>query len=125
MPNHFQALVEITESVGAPLVVARDVAHTNVPDSDAAQETTAHASKPGQPQGIAPTLGSIIGAFKSVTTHAYIRGVKKRDWPPFDGKLWRRNYDEHIIRHARSHRQIAEYITPHRGRWEQHTHDWL
>jgi REP element-mobilizing transposase RayT len=70
-------------------------------------------------QGIAPTLGSIIGAFRSVTTHACIRGVKTRDWPPFDGRLWQRNHYEHIIRHTRSHRQIAEYIATHPLRWEQ------
>jgi hypothetical protein len=49
MPNHFTAIVEITEPVGATLVVARDVAHTNVPVSYAPQETTVHASKPGRP----------------------------------------------------------------------------
>ena len=27
-----------------------------------------------------------------------MRGVKKHNWQPFYGKLWQRNYWEHIIR---------------------------
>lgn len=58
MPNHFHAIVEIV--VGAPLVGIQNN------DKD-------------QPQGVDPTyktVGDIIGAFKSITTVEYIRGVK-------------------------------------------------
>jgi putative transposase len=35
-----------------------------------------------------------------VQPNAYIRGVRGRSWPPFDGRLWQRNYYEHIVRDA-------------------------
>ncbi len=34
-----------------------------------------------------PTLGKIIGAFKSIVTDRYITGVKTQDWTPFDRRL--------------------------------------
>jgi hypothetical protein len=44
------------------------------------------------------TVGDIIGAFKSITSNEYIRGVKNNNWQRFEAKLWQRNYWEHIIR---------------------------
>lgn len=46
-----------------------------------------HIKQLGQPQGIAPTItiGNIIGAFKSITTHEYIRGVTNNHWKPYYG----------------------------------------
>ena len=40
----------------------------------------------------------MVDAFKSITTVEYIRGIKNLGWQPFFGKLWQRNYYEHIIR---------------------------
>ncbi|MBX0327210.1 transposase, partial [Oscillochloris sp. ZM17-4] len=51
-----------------------------------------NAAQPG------PALGGVIGAFKSLTTHAYIQGVETQGWPPFPGRLWQRNYYERIVR---------------------------
>ena len=60
----------------------------------------------------------MVGAFKSITTNEYIRGVEKCDWLPFDRKLWQRNYYEHIIRNAKSYENIAEYIITNPTRWQ-------
>jgi len=78
MPNHFHPIVMINEPVGATLVVAQNVV---------AQNRAGTSLAPTR-----PTLGDIIGAFKSITTHEYIQGVKESGWPPFDQKLWQRNY---------------------------------
>jgi hypothetical protein len=71
MPNHFHSIIEI---VGATLVVAQN--ETWQPDM-------------GQPQGIAPTkpktIGDMAGAFQSIVTVQYIRGVKQFNWQPFNG----------------------------------------
>ncbi|HON53113.1 MAG TPA: hypothetical protein PLS12_07890 [Bacteroidales bacterium] len=79
-----------------------------------------HINQLGQPQGIAPTItiGDIIGAFKSITTHEYIRGVTNKHWKPFDGKLWQRNYYEHIIRNEQSYLRIVEYIIQNPNKWK-------
>jgi REP element-mobilizing transposase RayT len=54
----------------------------------------------GQPQGVAPTLSlpDVVHRFKTMTTKRYTDGVKQSGWPPYPGKLWQRNYYEHIIR---------------------------
>ena len=59
---------------------------------------------------VAPTVGEIIGAFKSITTHNYMRGVKQFGWHPFAGKLWQRNYYEHVIRDQADWEHISTYI---------------
>ena len=76
----------------------------------------------GQPQGIAPTntktVGDIVGAFQSIVTVEYIRGVKQLGWQPFNGKLWQRNYWEHIIRDKKSYQRISEYIINNPKNWK-------
>jgi REP element-mobilizing transposase RayT len=60
---------------------------------------------------VAPTtIGDIIGAFKSLTTHEYITGVKYNGWKPFNKRLWQRNYYERIIRTENDLNKIREYI---------------
>jgi REP element-mobilizing transposase RayT len=58
----------------------------------------------------AGTIGRILQAFKSITTHQYILGVKNEGWIPFPGRLWQCNYYEHIIRDEESLNRIREYI---------------
>jgi REP element-mobilizing transposase RayT len=58
----------------------------------------------------APSLGDVIGAFKSRVVHAYVAGVNAGRWPRFPGKIWHRNYYEMIVRSAEAERRIAEYI---------------
>ena len=90
----------------------------------------------GQPQGIAPTenpsqgiaptrnstektVGEIVGAFKSITTVKYIRGIKNSNWQTIDKRLWQRNYHEHIIRNAQSYIHISNYITNNPANWDK------
>ncbi len=98
MPNHFHGIVVI---VGADLCVC--------PDPAGEHTSGAHAGAP---------LPSIIQWFKTMTTNEYIRGVKTFGWPPFVGKLWQRNYYEHIIRNDDSLNLIREYIINNPAQWE-------
>jgi REP element-mobilizing transposase RayT len=66
---------------------------------------------------VAPTIGGIVGTFKSLTTVAYARGVEQSGWPEFRGKLWQRNYYEHIIRDDESLNQIRQYIIDNPAQW--------
>ena len=66
---------------------------------------------------VAPTVGDIVGAFKSRVTVEYIRGVKTSGWPPFRGRLWQRNYYEHIIRNERALERIRDYILTNPLHW--------
>jgi putative transposase len=73
----------------------------------------------GQPQEIAPTISlpDAVHRFKSLTTKRYADGVKQSGWVPFPGKLWQRNYYEHIIRNEKSLARIREYILNNPMRW--------
>ena len=56
--------------------------------------------------------------FKTMTTNAYIRGVKNHNWRRFDGKLWQRNYYNHIIRNDRAYQKISTYILNNPVTWK-------
>ena len=64
------------------------------------------------------TLGDVIGAFKSLTTVEYGRHVRSDRWPPFERRLWQRNYYEHIIRDEASLHRIRTYMKVNPSRWE-------
>jgi putative transposase len=98
--------------VGAPLVGAQSRVGTL-----SMRGTTGGASGGKPAASRVPTLGEVIGAFKSVSSAAYIRGVQERGWAPFHRRLWQRNYYEHIIRDAASLQRIREYIRNNPQRW--------
>jgi len=127
MPNHFHAILEISDgvaNVGATLVVALDES-IKTPG----KETTkvAHDEKSGfvlrATTRVAPTrkntgIGNIIGAFKSIVTIEYIRGIDRYGWEPFNGQLWQRNYYETILRDNESYARISEYIKDNPAKWD-------
>jgi REP element-mobilizing transposase RayT len=126
MPNHVHGIVVITNPapddtattaptiVGTGLVSAPNAGTMGaVPNAGA---TTRVAPTAGDT--VAPTVGDIVGAFKSRVTVEYIRGVKTSGWPPFRGRLWQRNYYEHIIRNERALNAIRQYIIENPRRWQ-------
>ena len=126
MPNHFHAILEI---VGTTLVVVQNPEIVDYAESSEqptiSEPTEIMESQKGQPQGIAltdtptnKTIGDMVGAFQSIVTVEYIRGVKNMGWKPFDGKLWQRNYYEHIIRDEQSYQRISEYIINNPSKWK-------
>ncbi|HTN69062.1 MAG TPA: transposase, partial [Dysgonamonadaceae bacterium] len=66
---------------------------------------------------IGSPLQAVVQWFKTMTTNEYIRNVKSNDWKRFDGKLWQRNYWEHIIRNEKSYQNISEYIINNPTKW--------
>jgi len=72
-------------------------------------------TEPGE--HIGSPLRAVVQWWKTMTTNEYIRGVKTSDWEPFFGKLWQRNYYEHIIRNEQSYDVICEYIRNNPEKW--------
>ena len=66
---------------------------------------------------VAPTLGDVVGALKSLTTVEYGRGVRETGWSPFDKRLWQRNYYERIIRNESELGLAREYIANNPMKW--------
>ena len=109
MPNHVHGIIVI---VGAPLVGALPLVGAHFPG------TMNHDTEKRAGTRPAPTLGDAVGAFKSIATHQYTDGVKQKNWPSFNGRLWQRNYYEHIIRSEEEMNRIREYIINNPLKWE-------
>ena len=107
MPNHFHGII----IVGAPLAGALLV------DTNNTMEPTKRAPTRGAPTHL--SLGDMIGAFKSITTCEYIKGIKNHNWTSFDKKFWQQNYYEHVIRNEKSLEKIREYIISNPYTWKQ------
>ena len=99
MPNHIHGISFI---VGASLVGAQPSTWQGA------------GTRPAPTVG----LGHIVGAFKSIATNEYIRGVKQHGWPTFAGKLWQRNYYERVIRNDVELKRIRQYIVENPMKWE-------
>ena len=67
----------------------------------------------------APTIISIVQAFKRYSTVEYIRLVKRGQAAPFDNHLWQRSFHDHVIRNETDYRMIAEYIQSNPRLWHK------
>ncbi len=96
-------------AAGTDTLAATRVVAPNNPvarDDNATSNDLAASNDMGKPEegattrvaSVDKTVGDMMGAFKSITTVEYIEGVKNSGWQPFNGKLWQRDYHEHIIR---------------------------
>ena len=75
------------------------------------------------PMGLGAHIGSpisdIIRWFKTMATNEYIRNVKMNNWKPFNGKLFQRDYYEHIIRNEEAYNNIVAYIRNNPANWDK------
>ena len=111
MPNHTHGIIEITpatpvgaDSISAPM--------DTVP-------TDTRAEMDSAPTSLVAVAGipQIIQSFKRCSTIAYINMVKQNILPPFDKRVWQRNYWEHIIRNENEYYRIAQYIMDNPKKW--------
>ena len=146
MPNHFHCIIENTGSpaesghqrtaradpraspesqddipstVRADLRVSPttslDVSPATSPENPGRHDESHDLGIQGEHAG--SPLGRVVQWFKTMTTNEYIRGVKNKNWEPFDGKLWQRNYWERIIRNEKAYHNITEYIKNNPSKW--------
>ena len=66
--------------------------------------------------GKAAAISDIVGAYKSLVANGCLKIFKSRN--EIMGKLWHRNYYEHIIRDARAYERISEYIINNPAKWQ-------
>jgi len=132
MPNHMHAIIVLNNStVGAGLAPAPnyidDTKYNEIPfcpgniineyffdpnNNDTLQTFRAGASP-------APTVGGIIGAYKSLVANNCLDIFKIQNKADvYMGKLWQRNYYEHIIRNEQSYQTIACYIINNPAKWK-------
>jgi REP element-mobilizing transposase RayT len=71
----------------------------------------------------APSIGKIIGTYKSLVSKGCLelfeQSIEKGDIPNNElmGKLWQRNYYEHIIRDEQAYQMISNYIINNPQNW--------
>ena len=130
MSNHFHCIIENIADVH-DVADAHDV-------SDDHDVSDAHVGAPlrGRPKRCAhpdsdtdkygmhnkkcnATIGDAMDWFKTMTTNEYIRGVKTLGWKRFNGKMWQRNYYDHIIRNEQAYERISEYILNNPKKWDE------
>ena len=124
MPNHFHCIIE---NVGADPRVCPNINKITKPTSGG-QSLTILGEQPLPTldeqslvlldEHIGSPLHSVVQWFKTMSTNEYIRGVKTKNWRRFNGKLWQRNYWEHIIRNEKSYHTISDYIRNNPQKWD-------
>jgi putative transposase len=109
MPNHIHGILVLTENVSA------------TSDPAAHEDMGRSSQRSNRPRGTLPgTIGRIVQAFKSISTHTYIHGVEQRGWLPFPGRLWQRDYYERVIRDDTALAEMRMYIDDNPMRWAIH-----
>ena len=101
MPNHIHGIVI---NVGADPRVR--------PGPEDGAKQGAHIGAP---------LPRIVRWFKTMTTNEYIRNVRDGRWPPSSGRLWQRNYYEHVVRNDDDLNTIRQYILDNPAKWDEDT----
>ena len=112
MPNHFHCIIQ---NVGADLCVCPNNKQKTTENVEAdlrvcPKDESLLNNKNDLGEHIGSPLQSVIQWFKTMTTNEYIRNVKENKWERFNGKLWQRNYFEHIIRNEKAYLKISQYI---------------
>ena len=102
MPNHFHGIFHITPN-NRPIIVGATLA-------------VAHTGETGEKP---PSVSDVVGAFKSLCVNRCLNWIKQNDTKRFFGKLWQRNYWEHIIRNDTELKRIRRYIRNNPEQWEK------
>jgi len=129
MPNHVHGVIVLNgDGVGATLAVAQyenavaqydragaSPARTIDQNDGAIQRAGANV---GATLAVAQnnTIGNIVGAYKSLVVNQCLKICKSHN--KYMGKLWHRNYWEHIVRNEKSYQRIANYIINNPTKWE-------
>lgn len=95
MPNHIHAIIVLTNEV-------QDMENSKIEDAAIARLTS--------------TVGDIVGAYKSLVFKKCLAICKANN--EFLGKLWQRNYYEHIINDEGAYQLIADYIINNPANWQ-------
>ena len=103
MPNHIHGII-VLENAGTQ----------NADIATVTFDSTAANSRAGASP--APTIGNIVGAYKSLVANRCLKICKSNNEQMY--KLWQRDYFEHIIRNDAAYKHIAEYIINNPANWK-------
>lgn len=107
MPNHFHCIIQIFE---------------RPPFEKCQSENNQEQGMRSLSQVSTYDINGIIGVmdwFKTMTTNAYIRGVKEKQWPRFNKRLWQKRFWDYMIKDELCYHKICDYIKRNPELWEQ------
>jgi putative transposase len=115
MPNHMHGIIAL---VGAGFTPALD--NDGQPEIGQNDGPSEIGNDVGQPDirataRVDPKVSDIMGAYKSLVANGCLGIYKSKN--EIMGKLWQRNYWEHIIRDEQSYQRISEYIINNPAKW--------
>lgn len=123
MPNHMHGIILLNDiSVGATLAVAQNESvaqNKSVAQNESVTQNESVAQNEsviGAEASPAPTVSDIVGSYKSLVSNGCLSICKSKNETM--GKLWQRNYYEHIIRNEKSYQTISEYIINNPAKWQ-------
>jgi putative transposase len=99
--------------VGATLAVAQNTVAQNINFSNGIIDKKWALASPTRTTGIS----DIVGAYKSLVFKSCLDIYKSND--ELMGKLWQRNYYEHIIRNENAYHNISNYIINNPAKWSE------
>ena len=122
MPNHIHVILVLND-VGASLADAQKSLADAQKDLQA-NRATARVAPTMETKS--KTVGDIIGAYKSLVANKCLEIFKLKcvgaglapAQIPMMGKLWQRNFYEHIIRNEKSYQTISNYIINNPNNWK-------
>jgi putative transposase len=118
MPNHMHGIIKLKEpQLGSGFTPDHydhnDQNETHAIETNNIQPNTIENNTSNKK----PSISDIVGAYKSLVSNACLEIYKFRN--QMMGKLWQRNYYEHIIRDERAYINISDYIVNNPAKWQE------
>jgi REP element-mobilizing transposase RayT len=108
MPNHVHGIIIVGAGLAPALSgLAPALLH----------RATARVAPTFSVDRLAPTVGEIVGIFKSLCVHDWLAHIKEKKIDAI-GRFWQRNYYEHVIRNEDELNKIREYIQNNPLKWD-------
>lgn len=133
MPNHMHGIIVLNDAVGAGFTPAQNETFTpaqngdnteyNIPAQNGSVDQNQNGSDIIQGAGASPaptvaaSVSDIVGAYKSLVANGCLDIYKLNNKTM--GKLWQRDYYEHIIRNKQSYETISNYIIDNPAKWNE------
>ncbi len=127
MPNHMHGIIvlnnknaSVVGSGASPDQISQNKEDENgQPQGIAPTKGEPRRATPtnGESRGLNPTVSVIVGAYKSLVANGCLEIFKSKNKTM--GKLWQRDFYEHIIRNQEAYLRISNYIINNPSKWDE------
>jgi putative transposase len=116
MPNHIHGII-VLKDIRVSFTSAEDVVGAGFTTTEEIVGAGFTPAQDDKRAGASPApTSAIIGAYKSLVANECLKIFKTKN--EIMGKLWQRDYFEHIIRNEASYKNISDYIITNAACWK-------